>query len=107
MRVGPQAILGRLVDEQRVVDRCTRAQPGLEGPRDGFRRFAPALARGQHEAAERDIERQLLITKRDLDRRGLLREQARPSRVRAQRLLGDDPLLRLAEQVRAVAARGL
>ena len=42
----------------------------------------------------------------DRDRRRLLLEQARPRARAGQRLLGEDPLLGLGEQVRAVAPRG-
>ena len=57
------------------------------------------------EAAEGDVERRRLL-ELYLDRRRLLVEQARPGGVRGDRLLGEDPLLGLAEQVGAVAARG-
>ena len=65
------------------------------------------LAVGQVQARERDLERDRLgaVLELDLERGDLLLEQPAPGVARGQRLLGEDLLLGLGEQVRAVAAR--
>ncbi len=45
VRVVAQAVVDRLVGEQRVEDEGPRPQPGLEGPGDGLGRLAPQLSR--------------------------------------------------------------
>ncbi len=64
------------------------------------------LAVARHEAAQRDVERDGLglAGHVDLDRAGQLAEEPRPGVAPAHRLLGEQLLLGLGEQVRAVAA---
>ena len=63
---------------------------------------------GREQPRQRDLQgdRLLGVVERDGDRRRLLLEQARPRARAGQRLLGEDALLGLGEQVRAVAPRG-
>ena len=56
------------------------------------------------EAAQGDVERRRLL-ELHLDRAGLLIEQPGPRGVRGDRLLGEDQLLGLAQQMRAIAAQ--
>ena len=107
VRVAPQPVLDRLVVDERVVDEPARAQPRLERGRDGVGGAAPQLAIGRQQAAERDVERQLLVVEVDPERRDQLSEQAAPGRLARDRLLGEDLLLALREQVRAVAPRAV
>jgi hypothetical protein len=108
VRVGAQAVVGRLVGEQRVEDVGPRAQPGGERLGDLLGGRAARVAVGRHELGEGAVERDrlLLAGQVDGDRRGLLAEEPRPGRAAGDRLLGEDLLLGLGEQVRAVAARG-
>ncbi len=62
------------------------------------------VAVGRLQAAERDLERQLLAVERDPQRGDLLAEQPAPGALAGDRLLGQDLLLGLGQQVRAVAA---
>ena len=102
-----QAVVDGLVVQQRVEDERARAQPGLQRGGDGLGARAALLAVGRHEPRERGVERDRLVLagQVDLDRRDLLAEQARPGRAARDALLGEDLLLGLGEQVRAVAAR--
>ncbi len=108
VRVGAQAVVDHLVGQQRVEHVAADAQAGGERRGDGLRARAAHLAVGGEEPRQRDLERDRLaaLRERDLDRRRLLLEQARPRAVGRERLLGEDPLLGLGEQVRPVAARG-
>ena len=107
VRVGAQAVVGRLVGEQRVEDERARAQARLERARDRRRRLSRRTSRdGDASRDERDVER-------DASRRAATSiAEVSSSNSRAQalragdRLLVEDPLLRLGQQVRAVAARG-
>ncbi len=67
---------------------------------------AADLAVGVLQAAHRDLERRGLVEvgQRDADRARLLAEEPRPGLAPGDGLLGHQLLLRLAEQVRAVAA---
>ena len=117
VRVAAQAVVGGLVGEQRVEQERARAQPGRERRGDRLGGGAPHLAVGQRQPAERDVERDLLARplagsspaspaeQLDLDRRGQLLEQPRPRARAGERLLGEDLLLGLGQQVLAVAAR--
>ena len=108
VRVVAQPVVDHLLGEQRVEHVAAHAQAGRERAGHAPRRCAALLAVGGEEARERDLERDGLRRpgQLDLDRRGLLLEQPRPGAVGGERLLGEDPLLRLGEQVRPVAARG-
>ncbi len=76
--VGAQAILRRLVLEQRVEDERARAEPGLEGLRHSVGRLGAPLAIGVLEAAERFHQRHGLVRVGQLDHhaRDLLGEEA-------------------------------
>ena len=102
-----QAVVDRLVEQQRVEDVGARAQAGLERGGDRLRRRAAHLAVGRHEAAEGDVERHALVGvgELDADRARELGEQARPRVAAGERLLGQELLLGLGEEVRAVAAQ--
>ena len=106
VRVGAQAVLDRLVLEERVEDVGAGAQAGLErlGHRLGRRLALLAVgveqaARGRRRATPARPRPEL-----DPDRRGELVEEAAPGRAAGDRELGRDRLLGLAEQVRPVAA---
>ena len=107
MRVAAQPVVDHLVGEQRVEDEAARAQPGRERVGHALGRVRAGLAVGQVQARERDLERDRLgaVVELDLERGDLLLEQPAPGVARGQRLLGEDLLLGLGEQVRAVAAR--
>ena len=62
-----QAVVDRLVEQQRVEDRGARAQTGLERGGDRLRRRAAHLAVRRHQAAEGDVERHALVGVGELD----------------------------------------
>ena len=103
-----QPVVDGLVVQQRVEDERAGAQAGLERLRDGLGRGAPDVAVGGHEPREGGVERHrlVLVGQRDLERGDLLAEQPAPRAGAGDRLLGEDLLLGLGQQVRAVAARG-
>ena len=104
--VGAQPVPGRLVGKQ-VEDERARAQVGLERRGDPLGRLAPRVAVRALEHAQRLHELQRLLRVRDVDgdRRRLLGEQAREGRAPRDVGLGQHPLLRLGELVRAVPAQ--
>ena len=105
VRVAPQAVLDRLVLEQRVEDVGAGAQAGLERGGDGLGGLSPLVAVRVEEPRERDVERDRLVLALEVDaeRRGQLVEQAGPGAAAGDRELGRDLLLGLREEVVAVA----
>ena len=99
-----QPVVDRLVGQQRVEHERPRPQPGLEPGGDRLGRGAAHLAVGRHQLRQALLEADRLAVEVDGDRRRELAEQARPRTAPGQRLVGEDPLLGLAEQVRPVAA---
>ena len=106
VRVVAQPVLDHLVGEQGVEHVRARPQARLERVRDALGGVAADVAVGREQARERDLERHGVgvVLELDRDRRRLLLEQPRPRRAAGERLLGEDLLLGLGEQVRAVAA---
>ena len=106
VRVGAQAIVDGLVEQQGVEDIRARAQAGLERGGDRLGGGAPDLAVGRHQTAEREVQRRALVEvgQLDADRARQLGEQARPGVAAGQALFGHQPLFGLGEQVRAIAA---
>jgi hypothetical protein len=98
-----QPVVDGLVGQQRVVDVGARAQPGLQRRGHRLGRGPPDLAIGREQPAQSGVERKLLAVDVDLERRHELLEQAPPGGLAGQRLLGEDLLLGLGEQVGAVA----
>ena len=82
-------------------------KPGLERDGDRLGRGAPHVAVGRHQPREPLLEAHRAAVEVDGDRGGELGEEPHPRAVGGERLVGEDDLLRLAEQVRAVAAGGL
>ena len=109
VREAAQPVVDHLVGQQRVEDEAAGAQARRERVGHALGRVRAGLAVGQVQARERDLERDRLgaVLDLDLERGDLLLEQAAPGVARGQRLLGEDLLLGLGEQVRAVAARRL
>ena len=116
-RVMTQSVVDALVGEQRIEQERSRAQPRRERVGHCQRGRAPGLAVGQRQAAERDVQRDRLAVavpiplagagrrgQLHLDCRGELLEQPRPRPGTGERLLGEDLLLGLCQQVVAVAA---
>ena len=108
VRVVAQAVVDHLVGEQGVEHVAARAQAGLERRGHALGGVAADVAVGREQPRERDLERDGLVGVLELDgdAGGLLLEQPRPRRAAGERLLGEDLLLRLGEQVRPVAAGG-
>ena len=106
--VAAQAVVDRLVGQQRVEHVRARAQTRCERLGDGRGGGPALLAVGAHQAAQGDVERHGLldrgIREAHPDRRRLLLEQARPGVRAGERLLRQHLLLGLAQQVVAVAA---
>ena len=82
-------------------------KPGSSVLRDRLGRRAPDLAIGGLKPAERDVEGQLLAVELDPQRGGELAEQTAPGGLAGDRLLGEDLLLGLGEEVRAIAPDAL
>ncbi len=103
-----QTVVRRLVGQQRVEDEGAGAQPRLQRVGDGLLRGGADAAVRVVEPGERDVQRDglVLAVERDLDGAGQLAEEARPRAATGDRLLGEDALLGLGQQVRAVAPRG-
>ena len=106
--VAAQAVVGRLVVQERVEDERAGPQAGLERDGHGLGRAAADVAVGRHEVRQRAVERDRLGRRVEVDRDGgdVLAEQAPPGRRARDRLLVEDLLLGLGEQVRAVAPGG-
>ena len=68
MLVGAQAVLGRLVGEQRVEDEGASAKPGLERRGDALGDSAPRLAVGVLEDRQRLHQLHRLVGVGQLDR---------------------------------------
>ncbi len=98
--VAAETVVDRLVDGDRVEDERARSQTGLEGDRHGLG-GAPALVaiRGV-ELRHRLLEADLVAVEVDLDRAEQLVVQAIPGAEAGDRLLREDLLLRLGEDVR-------
>ena len=80
-------------------------RPGSSAVGDRLGHVAAHLAVGGLQPAQGHVERQLLLAVEvDADGRHLLAEQPAPGARAGDRLLGQDLLLGLGEQVRAVAA---
>ncbi|SNQ51160.1 hypothetical protein FRACA_620009 [Frankia canadensis] len=99
-RVAAQPVVDRLVVQQGVEDVGPGAQTWGQRRRDGLGGGAADLAVGGRQPAQRHVEG--LAVHRD--RRDLLGEEPPPSPRPGDRLLGEQLLLRLAEQVLPVAA---
>ena len=81
-------------------------RPGLQRGRDALGDVLAHRAVRVEQVRERGVQRHLAAVEQlDRDRRRLLLEQARPRGPAGELLLGEDALLGLAQQVRAVAAR--
>ena len=106
MRIAPQAVLRRLVLEERVDDERARAQIRAQRSGHGLRRLAAAVAIGVLETRQALLERGRLVAsgQRHLEGGGLLREQALEGRAAGHARLGEDALLGLRELVGEVAA---
>ena len=102
-----QAVVDRLVDEERVEHEPTGAQARLQRDRHRFGGGAPHVAVGRHEQREAFLEAHRAGVEVDRDRRGELGEEPHPRAAGGERLVGEDDLLRLAQQVRPVPAGGL
>jgi len=98
-----EPVVDVLVGEQRVEHERARPQARLERGGHGLGGRAAHLAVGRLKAREPFLEADGLAVDVDLDRRRQLAEQARPGAAPGRRLVGDDPLLRLAQQVGPVA----
>ncbi len=103
--VAPQAVVHRLVREQRVEHERSRPEPGLEGRGDCLGRLPPTLTIRGLQPREPLFEAHGLTVDVDLDRGRQLAEQARPGAATGRGLVGEQSLLRLGQQMRAVAAR--
>src|SRR2546423_8345517 len=90
--------------DQRVVDERARAEARLECGGDRLRRGPSMVAVGILEAGKCHVERLLVAVKRHTQGGHELAEQSVPGALAGNRLLGQDLLLRLGEQVRPVAA---
>ena len=109
VRVGAQPVVDHLLGEQRVEHEAAHAQPGLQ--RRGHRtRRSCGARRGRGRRGARARSRAPRARRRPAGRR---RSPAACSSNRrdhalldGERLLGEDPLLGLGQQVRAVAPRG-
>ena len=101
----PQAVVDRLVGEQRVEHVRTRPQTGCERVGDRGRGRLTLGSVGCVEPREPAFERRLLTVEGHLDRRHQLVEETLPRAPSGHGLLGEDDLLGLAEQVRPVPAR--
>ncbi len=101
-----QPIVDGLVVQQRVEQIGAGAQARLERPGDRFGRRAADIAIGGLEPAERHVEsdRRLGVRQRHLDGARQLAEQAHPGVTTADRLLGQQLLLRLGEKMGPVGA---
>ena len=104
--VAAQAVVDGLVEQQRVEDVAPGAQAGLQRDGDGLLGRAAHFAIRRGEVRQRDVERDRALGQLDLDGAGQLGEQPAPGRVAGLALLGEDALLGLGEQVRAIAADG-
>ena len=104
VRVVTEPVLDRLVVDERVVDEPAGAQARLERGRDRLGRGPADLAIGRLEPAECELERELLVVEVDPEARDQLSEQPAPRGLARDRLLGEDLLLALRQQVGAVAA---
>ena len=102
--VRAQAVVGRLVGEQRVEDERPGAQPGREPSVTAAAAAGAARPVGRREQREPLLERDRLAVEVERDRGRQLVEEARPRARAGDVLLGEDLLLRLGEQVRPVAA---
>ena len=105
--VVPEAVVHRLVVEQGVEQEGPGREPRLQGGGDGLRRRAPHLAVGGGQPGQALLQRGGPAVEVDLQRRRQLAEQPAPGRAPGHRLLGEHPLLGLAQEVGPVAALGL
>jgi hypothetical protein len=99
-----QAVLDGLVVDERVVDEAPGAQARLQRAGDGLGDRPARLAVRILQPAQSDVERHLILGHRHPHGGHQLAEQPRPRRLRGDRLLGEDRLLRLGQKVGAVAA---
>ena len=100
-----KAVVDGLVGEQGVQHERPGPQAGLEPGGHGFR--GVRARRGRARAArQRGFERRRRAVEVDGDARHLLFEQALPCAAAGHRLLRQDHLLGLGEEVRAIAALG-
>ena len=104
VRVVTEPVLDRLVVDERVVNEPAGAQARLERGRDRLGRGPADLPIGRLEPAECELERELLVVEVDPEARDQLSEQPAPGGLARDRLLGEDLLLALRQQVGAVAA---
>src|SRR5947209_18094773 len=105
MWIGWHPILAGISLCERFEDERPRGPPPLQ--RVGYRvgRGAPDVAAGGLRAAERGVERQFLAVQLDPQSGHQLAEQPRPGGLTRYRLLGQDLLLGLGEEMRPVAPR--
>ena len=103
-RIPAQAVVDRLVREDRVERERPRAQTGLERGGDGLGGAAAQVPVRVVELRHRRLERELVAVERHPKRSDQLLVQARPRGDARDALLGDDALLGLREQVGPVLA---
>ena len=103
MRITAQAVVDRLVLQEGVEDEGSRAQSGGEGCRDGPSRRPAHVAGRVLQAGQPLFERGPLSVQLDLQRGAQLLEETGPGRPPRHRLLGEDALLGLGQEVLAVA----
>ena len=101
-----QAVVDRMVGQDRVEDERPHREAGLEGLGDGTARPLADLAVRYEQLGQSLLEGDRLLVEGDRHRVGDLGEQPYPRRPAGDGLLGHDLLLGLAEEVRAKAAGG-